>query len=38
MNALNDALSQIGPGIQLNMVPATPDKVFAAIREAGKSA
>ena len=32
MNALNDALSQVGPGIGLNTTPATPDAVFSAIR------
>ncbi len=31
MNALNDALSQIDHNMQLNMVPATPNSVYATI-------
>ncbi len=35
MNAVNDALSQVGPGIEVNMVPATPDRISSALRNAG---
>ena len=38
MNAVNDALSQIGPGIELNMAPATPDRIFSALRNSGRRA
>jgi len=31
INALNDALSQLGTGAEVNMVPATPDAVFRAL-------
>ena len=31
MNALNDALSNVRPGAQVNLVPATPDSILAAI-------
>jgi carbon-monoxide dehydrogenase large subunit len=31
MNAVNDALSQIRPGAQVNIAPATPDSIFAAL-------
>ena len=31
MNALNDALSNIRPGAQVNIAPATPDSIFAAL-------
>jgi len=31
MNAINDALSQIQPGAQVNVAPATPDSIFAAL-------
>jgi carbon-monoxide dehydrogenase large subunit len=33
MNALNDALSVVRPGVQLNVAPATPDSIFAALRQ-----
>ncbi len=32
MNAVNDALSQIGPGMELNIAPATPDSIFSVLR------
>jgi aerobic carbon-monoxide dehydrogenase large subunit len=36
MNALNDALSQVGPNLELNMAPATPDSIFSVLsRNAG---
>ena len=31
MNAVNDALSVVRPGAQVNLAPATPDSIFAAI-------
>ena len=31
MNAVNDALSNVRPGAQVNLAPATPDSIFAAI-------
>jgi len=31
MNALNDALSNVRPGAQVDLAPATPDSIFAAI-------
>jgi carbon-monoxide dehydrogenase large subunit len=31
MNALNDALSNVRPGAQVNIAPATPDSIFAAL-------
>jgi aerobic carbon-monoxide dehydrogenase large subunit len=31
INALNDALSQLGTGAEVNMVPATPEAVFRAL-------
>jgi carbon-monoxide dehydrogenase large subunit len=31
MNALNDALSVVRPGAQVNVAPATPDSIMAAI-------
>jgi carbon-monoxide dehydrogenase large subunit len=34
MNALNDALSQVRPGAQVNLAPATPDSILAAINHA----
>jgi carbon-monoxide dehydrogenase large subunit len=33
MNALNDALSQIRPGVEANMVPATPDRIFSLLNQ-----
>ena len=35
MNAVNDALSQLVPGLELNMAPATPDRIFSALRDGG---
>ena len=35
MNAVNDALSQIRPGLELNIAPATPDKVYSAMNPDG---
>jgi len=32
INALNDALAQIGTGIEVNMAPARPDEIFSALR------
>jgi aerobic carbon-monoxide dehydrogenase large subunit len=34
INALNDALTQIGPGMQFNVPPAIPEKVLSAINRA----
>lgn len=31
MNAVNDALSQVRSGAQVNVAPATPDSIFAAL-------
>ena len=31
MNALNDALSNVRPGAQVNLAPASPDSIFAAM-------
>jgi carbon-monoxide dehydrogenase large subunit len=31
INAVNDALSQVRPGAQVNLVPATPDSILAAL-------
>jgi len=31
MNALNDALSRVRPGAQVNTAAATPDSVFASL-------
>jgi carbon-monoxide dehydrogenase large subunit len=31
MNALNDALSQVRPGAQVNLAPATPDSILAVL-------
>jgi carbon-monoxide dehydrogenase large subunit len=31
INALNDALSNVRPGAQVDLAPATPDSIFAAI-------
>jgi len=33
INALNDALSNVRPGTQVNMAPATPDSIFAALHQ-----
>jgi len=33
MNALNDALSQVRPGAQVNIAPATPDSILAALTD-----
>ena len=35
MNAVNDALSQVGAGLELNMAPATPDSIFSALKMNG---
>jgi CO/xanthine dehydrogenase Mo-binding subunit len=35
MNALNDALSQVGAGMELNMAPATPDCIFSVLETNG---
>jgi len=35
MNALNDALSQVGAGMELNMAPATPDSIFSVLEASG---
>jgi carbon-monoxide dehydrogenase large subunit len=32
INALNDALSNVFPGAQVNVAPATPDAIFAALQ------
>ncbi len=31
MNAINDALSHVRPGARVNVAPATPDSIFAAL-------
>jgi CO/xanthine dehydrogenase Mo-binding subunit len=31
MNALNDALSSVRPGTHVNVAPATPDSIIAAL-------
>ena len=33
INALNDALSDVRPGAQVNLAPATPDSIFAALHQ-----
>ena len=33
MNALNDALSNVRPGAQVNVAPATPESIFAALNQ-----
>jgi len=35
INALNDALSQVGTGIEFSMAPATPDAIFRALNASG---
>ena len=32
MNAVNDALSQVRPGLELNLAPATPNSIFSALQ------
>jgi CO/xanthine dehydrogenase Mo-binding subunit len=31
INAINDALSQVRPGAQVNIAPATPDSILVAL-------
>jgi len=38
INALNDALSQVGTGAEVNMAPATPDAIFRALSPGGVKA
>ena len=35
INALNDALAQMGTGIEVSMAPATPDAIFSALTANG---
>jgi carbon-monoxide dehydrogenase large subunit len=38
INALNDALTQMGTGIEVNVAPATPDAIFSALTANGTPA
>jgi aerobic carbon-monoxide dehydrogenase large subunit len=38
INALNDALSQLGTGAEVNLVPATPDAIFRVMSESDAQA
>jgi carbon-monoxide dehydrogenase large subunit len=35
INALNDALAQVGTGIEVSVAPATPDAIFSALTANG---
>lgn len=35
INAVNDAVSQVRPGAEINMAPATPDAIFRVLRGSG---
>jgi len=35
LNALNDALAQVGSGAELNMAPATPEAIFSVLGKSG---
>jgi len=37
MNALNDALSFVRPGASVDIAPATPDSIYAAIHQSNKA-
>jgi aerobic carbon-monoxide dehydrogenase large subunit len=37
MNALNDALSFVRPGAHVDIAPATPDSIFAALNQSNKA-
>ena len=37
MNALNDALSFVRPGAHVDIAPATPDSIFAALQQSNKA-
>jgi CO/xanthine dehydrogenase Mo-binding subunit len=37
MNAVNDALSFVQPGAHVDIAPATPDSIFAALHRSNKA-